>query len=119
MATVNAPNTSIDQTVRIFDQFYQYEAAIPVEEYDIVHSYFASQFTSEIAAANFTVTFFRIVNQTGINAMTLLEQFQGKSGMDLTLTMAYYLNTNSSPTTMLGLNAHATPNWYVARNIVP
>ena len=41
MTTVNATNYSIDQTVRIFDQFYNYAANIPGEEYDAVLSYFS------------------------------------------------------------------------------
>ena len=40
MTTVNYANTNIDQTVRVFDSFYDYDANIPAAEYDIVYSYF-------------------------------------------------------------------------------
>ena len=38
MSTVNAINTNLDQTVRIFDQFYNYDENVPAAEYDIVLS---------------------------------------------------------------------------------
>jgi len=37
--SVNYTNTNIDQTVRIFDNFYKYDASVPAAEYDIVLSY--------------------------------------------------------------------------------
>ena len=49
--------------------------------------------------------------------LTLLEQFQGQGKPELTLTLAYYLNGQRSPSTLLGVNAAVTPNYYVARNV--
>jgi hypothetical protein len=54
MSSVNDINTRIDQTVRIFDSFYNYSANIPVQEYDAVLSYFESVFKTKKAAAAFT-----------------------------------------------------------------
>ena len=51
MSSVNDINTRIDQTVRIFDSFYNYSANIPVQEYDVVLSYFESVFKTKKAAA--------------------------------------------------------------------
>jgi len=118
MSDINSPNPTIDRTVQIFDKFYNYNAGVPASEYDVVYSYFESVFGTSMAAQNFTTTLFRIANQTNVPVMVLLQQMQGQSAPQITLTMAYYINTNSSPSTMLGLNAVATPNYYVARNIV-
>lgn len=117
MSTVNYSNPNIDQTVKVFDQFYNYSANIPAQEYDAVYSFFRSIFGTAEAAGNFSVTLFRIAEETTTPVMDLLEQMQGLSQVELTLTMAYYLNSMRSPATLLGLNNPVTPNYYVARNI--
>jgi hypothetical protein len=120
MGSVNAYNSKIDRTVQIFDRFYGYQQQVPVDEYDAVLSYFKSvfgdQLTSE-SAGNMTVSVFRISHQTGIPAMTILQQFQGQTAPQITLTLAYYLNGIRSSSTLLGVNAPTQPNYYIARNI--
>lgn len=119
MGSVNSVNNKTDQTVQIFDKFYRYKQAVPADQYDAVNSYFASMFKNAEAAANFTVSLFRISNQTKIPVMTLLQklQRQGQTAMDLTFNMAYYLNGVRSPSTLLGVNVPVQPNYYVANNI--
>jgi len=115
--TVNYANPKLDGTVKIFDEFYAYSASVPQAEYDAVYSYFRSVFGTGEAAGNFTVSVFRISESSGIPAMTLLQEFQGQSAPEITLTLAYYLNSVRSNSTLLGLNAATTPNFYVARNV--
>lgn len=117
MASVNAINNKTDLTVQIFDRFYGYQQQVPVDAYDAVLSYFKSVFGSAEAAGNFTVSVFRISHSTKIPVMTLLQQFQGKSAPEITLTLAYYLNGIRSRSTLLGLNVPTQPNYYVSRNI--
>jgi hypothetical protein len=117
VSSVNAINTKTDLTVQIFDRFYGYEQQVPVGEYDAVNSYFRSVFRSVEAAGNFTVNVFRVSQQSGIPVMTLLQQFQGQSAPQVTLTLAYYLNGIRSSSTLLGVNTPTQPNFYIARNI--
>ena len=117
MATVNYVNPQTDRTIRIFDQFYAYETTVATDEYDAVNSYFKSVFGTAEAAGNFTVTLFRIAQQSDIPVMNLLEQIQGQTQAELTLTLAYYINGLRSKATLLGINASVTPNYYVARNV--
>jgi hypothetical protein len=117
MGSVNSVNPRIDQTVQIFDEFYDYAANVPAQEYDAVFSYLNSVFGTGEAAGNFAVTIFRISEQSGIPVMNLLQQLEGLGIPELTLTLAYYLNGNRSSSTLLGINAVVTPNYYVARNI--
>jgi len=63
------------------------------------------------------VTLFRIAAQSKIPVLTLLQQIQGQSQPQLTLTLTYYLNGLRSPATLLGVNVPSIPNYYVARNI--
>lgn len=115
--TVNYANPKIDGTVKIFDEFYAYETSAPQLEYDAVYSYFRSVFGTAEAAGNFTVSVFRISESSGIPVMTLLQEFQGQSQPELTLTLAYYLNSIRSNSTLLGVNVASQPNFYVARNV--
>ena len=118
MSTVNAPNPKIDQSVKIFDTFYLFEAVVPASEYDIINSYFQSVMGTTQAAANFTVTVFRIAQESRTPVMTIFEQIKGLDEPQLSLTLAYYLNGLQSLSTLLGINAVATPNYYAARNVV-
>jgi pyruvate/2-oxoacid:ferredoxin oxidoreductase alpha subunit len=117
MGSVNSYNPQVDLTVQIFDRFYEYEATVSSLEYDAVYSYFRSVFGTADAAGNFTVTLFRIAEQSDIPVMDLLEQIEGTNQADLNLTLAYYLNNIRSPATLLGINATTTPNYYAARNV--
>jgi pyruvate/2-oxoacid:ferredoxin oxidoreductase alpha subunit len=118
MSTVNAPNSKIDQTVKIFDTFYLFEAVVPAMEYDVINSYFRSVMGTTQAAANFTVTVFRIAQESHTPVMTIFDQIKGLDQPQLSLTLAYYLNGLQSLSTLLGIDAVATPNYYAARNVV-
>lgn len=116
--TVNAINPNVDQTVRIFDNFYSYQTFVNAEEYDIVNSFMRSVFTSAEAAGNFTVSLFRIAEETGQPVLDVLAQVQGLNQLQLTQTLAYYLNNMRSSSTLLGFGANVTPNFYTARNVL-
>jgi len=117
MGSVNAINNSTDQTVQIFDRFYGYQRSVAVDEYDAVLSYFKLAFGNKEAAANFTVSLFRVSEQSKIPVMTLLQQLQGQSGPQLTASLAYFLNGVRSASTLLGVSVPTQPNYYVAHNI--
>ena len=116
--SVNYTNTNLDQTVRIFDRFYQYEANIPAAEYDVVYSFFREQMGDARVAGNFTVSLFQVAEQTKIPALTLLQSFQGTDLMTININMAYYLNNIRSRATLLGVNSQPTPNFYAARLVL-
>lgn len=118
MSTVNYANPNTDLSVRIFDSFYDYDVNIPAEEYDVVHTYFLSVMTTRQAAGNFTVSLFRVAQDTGINPLTLVKEFQGLNGVSLSASLAYYLNSIRSRATLLGVGTPVTPNFYQARNVL-
>jgi hypothetical protein len=118
MSTVNYANPNTDLTVRVFDSFYDYDVNVPANEYDIVNSYFLTQMTSRQAAGNFTVSLFRVAETTGIPALTLLQEMQGNTGVNININMAYYLNQIRSRATLLGVGTAVTPNFYQARNVL-
>lgn len=117
MGSVNYANPKVDKTVRIFDRFYAYDVNVPELEYDAVYSFFRSIYNTDEAAGNFTVSLFRVAQTSGTSVMDLLYQMQGMDTANINLTLAYYLNNIRSPSTLLGINASTTPNYYVARNV--
>lgn len=118
MSTINYANPKKDLTVRVFDSFYDYDVDVPAAEYDIVRSYFLTQMTSRQAADNFTVSLFRVAEDTKIPVLTLLQEMQGNNGVAIDVNMAYYLNQIRSRATLLGVGAAVSPNFYQARNIL-
>lgn len=118
MSTVNYSNPKIDQTVKVFDDFYGFSINVQSQDYDAVYSYFRSIFDTDEAAGNFTVTLFRIANEQSVSVLSLLDQLKTASGpTELSITMAYYLNNMRSGSTLLGVAQPVQPNYYVARNV--
>lgn len=119
MASINYTNYNIDQTVRVFDAFYEYDVNVPAADYDIVNSYFKSVMTTKQAADNFTASLFKVSSDTNIPALELLKVFQASGQeLDLNVNMAYYLNSIRNRATLLGVGIPVTPNFYAARNVV-
>jgi hypothetical protein len=116
--SVNSINTNVDLTVRIYDQFYAYEQFVSAEEYDVVFSYMKSIFTTDLAAGNFTVALFRIADTTRTPVLTILANLQNQDSLQLSATLAYYLNNLRSGSTLLGFGVSVTPNYYTARNVL-
>jgi hypothetical protein len=48
----------------------------------------------------------------------LLQEFQGINGVNLNVTLAYYLNQIRSRATLLGVGVAVVPNAYAARNVI-
>jgi hypothetical protein len=127
MGTVNYNNPNLDLTVRVFDNFYKYDANVPAQEYDIVYSYFLTQMTTARAAGNFTSSLFRVSQETNVPVLTLLAQFQSEGqgqsassigGINLDVQMSYFMNQIRSRATLLGVSLPVTPNYYSVRNVV-
>lgn len=118
MSTVNEINQKIDKTVRVFDLFYKFDIVVPVEDYDIIYSYFLSKFSTPEAAGNFTVVLFRAAQESNTPVMELFQSLQGKGLPELNMMLCYYINNLRSPLTLLGVNVPVTPNFYAARNCV-
>jgi hypothetical protein len=116
---IDAPQSQLDNTVRIFDQFYKFEVVVDGNQYEIVNSYFQSIAASASVARNFTAMIFRIASITGENPITLLQQVQGSSKMETNALMAYYLNSIKSKTTLYGISTIPQPNQTIQRNILP
>lgn len=117
--SVNVLNPAVDQTVRVFDEFYEFAVDVDANEYDIVYSFFRSVFGSNASADDFTSVLFRVSDETETPVLTLLKEMEGQSTIQVTNTLAYYLNGLRSPATLLGVNNPVQPNIWAARNVLP
>lgn len=118
MASVNELNPRIDQSVRVFDDFYAFDLQVDANVYDVVNSFFESVFRDKNAAKNMTTSLFRVAKETNTLVLELLKQMQDQDAINVTASMAYYLNGLRSPSTLLGVNTPVIPNFYTARNVV-
>lgn len=118
MARIVDSRTSLDRTVRIFDEFYGFNLVINAGDYDVVRSYFMGVCDAVQSAENFTVYLFRIAQETQIPIMDLLDYIRGKSALEVNTVLGYYLNSFKSKTALYGFGAIPKPNQPVARNVV-
>ncbi len=119
MSTINYGNPKQDTTVKVFDRFYVFEQDVPEDQYNAVNSYFRRVFKDKLAADNFTVSLFQVSAYSKRPVLDLLSEIQGLDQLQLSSTLCYYLNNQRSNSTLLGVNALVTPNYYAARNVLP
>lgn len=121
MALFEIQKESLDNTVKIFDGFYNNSLVVDASKYDIVRSYFVKVCDNETIANNFTAVLFRIAQESNVDVLFLLDEISGNANnnkMDLTTIMAYYLNSFKSKTSLYGVAVIVKPIQPVARNVV-
>lgn len=117
MAT-SSPNT-VNQTIAIFDSFYNLNLVVSATEYDVVYSYFKSVSKNTTIAGNFTVVLFRIAQDGNYNVLDLLAIIKGANNkLQMNKVICYYLNTFKSKASMYGVSNVPKPNQAVQRNVV-
>jgi hypothetical protein len=115
MNTVNIQRTP--ESTRIFDKYYNSEVTVSTQEYDYVYSFFKQVMGTKDIAENFTATVFQIAYQTDVSATQFVENLKGQDAMQLSMSMAYYLNAARSNSTLLSVGQIITPDYYASRNI--
>jgi len=115
MSTVNIQRST--DTTKIYDKFYNVELVVSTSEYDLTVSFFKKMMTDPALAEQFAASIFQIAKDTGVSVQTYLENLKGQNEMQLTMSMAYYLNSTRSNSTLLGVGHVITPNYYAARNV--
>lgn len=118
MASINTTNYRKDLTVRVYDDFYKFDTEVPVSEYDAVHSYFLRECDTAQQAGNMTVAVFQIAAETNTPVMNLLKTFEGSTGINIDIQIAYWMNLIRSRATLLGVTTVPQPNFYAVRNVV-
>jgi hypothetical protein len=119
--------TPTENTIQIFDSFYSSTISVPVNEWDVVYSYFVgvlkgnseSESTKE-TAKKFATVLFKISQQTGTDIMVFMDYFRTnvETKVQVNSEMAYYLNLLKSKTALYGISTVVSPNQTVQRNII-
>jgi hypothetical protein len=111
---------TLDQTVQIFDAFYNQDVTMGVNEFNQVFAYFKEVCDTKEIAENFTYVFFKMAQDNGVNVITLLEELQNQSVNKVSLNqiMAFYFNSFKSKSSLYGVLGEVEPNLPVARNVV-
>lgn len=115
---IDAPRSELDATVKIFDQFYNFELVVEANQYELVNSYFLNITKNKNSAANFTTILFRVSNITGESPIALLNEMKSSTSFTASGILTYYLNSLKSKTTLYGVSNVPQPNQNVQRNIV-
>lgn len=119
MPTIIDNRNEIDQTIRIFDNFYSQTLIVNSSEFDIVYGYFSNVCETNEIANNFTSALFRVAQATGTSVISLLDLLQGTDNtLKMNGLMCYYLNSFKSLTCLYGVGVVPKPNQSVARNVV-
>lgn len=119
MPTIYDNRRNLDQTIRIFDSFYQNALVVNASEFDIVYGYFVTVCQTRNIAANFTAVLFRIAQETGNDVLELLKIIQGVDNkLQMNQIICYYLNSLKSKTSLYGVSTVPQANQPVARNVV-
>ena len=119
--------TKTENTLEIFDSFYAETLSVPVNEWDVVNSYFVgvlkgdpnSESTKD-TAKKFATVLFKIAQQTGTDIMVFMDYFRTnvETSVQVNTEMAYYLNLLKSKTALYGISTVVSPNQAVQRNII-
>ena len=115
---IDAPRSNLDKTVRVFDQFYNFDLVVGADQYEIIYSYFYDLNKSKDIAKNFTAILFRIAKITGEDVIKLLAYLQGSTKLEVSGILIYYLNSLKSKTTLYGISVEPVPNQPAQRNVV-
>lgn len=95
------------------------EYALPAgPEYDHVLSTFKKIMKDDTAAEKFAYALYQIAAATEINVIQLLDSLDITNEMTLNNSMAYYLNSLNSPSTLYGVQNSITPSYYAGRNVL-
>ena len=115
---VDAPRSQLDNTVKLYDQFYNFDLVVEADQFELVYSYFFDITKDKNIANNFSTIMFRIANITGENVLTLLDEMKKTSSLNANALLTYYLNSLKSKTTLYGIANVPMPNYTVQRNVV-
>lgn len=110
---------SVNQTISIFDSFYNLNLVVSSADYDVIYSYFKSVSKNTTIAGNFTVVLFRIAQDGNYNVLDLLAIIKGANNkLQMNKIICYYLNTFKSKASLYGVSNVPKPNQAVQRNVV-
>lgn len=118
MAIIKSQLTG-DQTIKIFDNFYNKFVYAPVDQYNVVNAYFLGVCATKDMANIFTAFLFQIAAKSGLDPLTILDSIKGSNNkLELDQKMSYFMNSFKSKTSLYGVAIVPRPLYPTARNVV-
>jgi hypothetical protein len=109
----------IDNTIKVFDNFYNTQLKVNAADWDIVYSYFYGTSKNKTIANNFASLLFRIAQEGNFSVLDLLATIKGtNTKLQMNEIICYYLNTFRLRATLYGIGIVPKPNQAVQRNVV-
>lgn len=116
--TLNDVQFDDSKNIRVVDEFTSSDFVVSANEYDYVYSFFKRAMKDPVAAENFTVAIYQVSRQANIPVLEIVETMKDQPEIELTASIAYYLNGIRSSATLLGVNNLVQSNYYAARNVL-
>lgn len=102
-----------------FNNFYQTQSPVSGPQYDAVYTFFLSRTNNnKDAAKSLTSSLLEITYQTGINPMTVLEDFKKyRQNENFKTALIGLFNSNRRNTSKIGFSSPLLPSPQVYRNL--
>jgi hypothetical protein len=117
----NLPPTksTVDPTVRVFDNFYTKPLELSAGVLDAMKGFFTSRGFETSASESISVAIIKQAKQDGYNPMQILDTLKGLDSVEISALVSEILNYNRFKTSFLGYARQFTPNEEVLRNVIP
>jgi len=106
------------QNISVIQNYNSTKKEVNGEEWDYVLSFFKEAMLDDISAENFAHQIYQVSIQSETPVTEIINTMKGKNGLALSMDLAYYLNGNRSPSTLLGVHNIPKPNFYASRNVL-
>jgi len=107
-----------DRNLKFVSEYNSPPAEINGNEWDYVLGFFKKMTSDAYTADNFALSIFQVSKDTGFSVTDIIQTMEGQTGMQLSASLAYYLNSIRSSATLLGVKSIPKPNFYAGRSVL-
>jgi len=115
--TVNYIEHTDLKNITIIDEFNKFEYKVDGAEYDVVSTFFKKMIANSSLASSFTTAIYQVAVYTNTSVIDLVRSLDGQTELELSISMAYYLNNIRSNSALLGIQNQLKPNYYAFRMV--
>jgi len=101
----------------IVDEYNKTTFPVEAGEYDYVLSFFRRSMDLG-PARNFTTSMYQVAKQANVPVIDIIETLKGQTGLEMTASLAYYMNGSRTNSAMLGIINKVKPNFYAGRSVL-
>lgn len=110
--------SSSDQTLQVFNQYYQAPMELNGATLTAMQGFFESRGFDPVAADSIALVILQQATKDKINAMEIMDTLSGLSAVDISALVGEILNYNRFKTSSLGLQQNTVAADDIIRNII-